>query len=157
MVYINIKGEDAMTSVKRLDINYKTDELFEDFRNFGNKDLYMVDELRGEMIDASSESPFYGIYVGDRLGARMALYRKGEVEVEHFPEYDDYLIIWKLEVLKDFQDRGYGTELLDFAKSHGLPIKVIARNQSKDFFVKQGFKDLQQKNNEDYDVLVWEP
>lgn len=146
-----------MTSVKRLDINYKTDELFEDFRNFGNKDLYMVDELRGEMIDASSESPFYGIYVGDRLGARMALYRKGEVEVEHFPEYDDYLIIWKLEVLKDFQDRGYGTELLDFAKSHRLPIKVIARNQSKDFFVKQGFKDLQQKNNEDYDVLVWEP
>lgn len=146
-----------MTSVKRLDINYKTDELFEDFRNFGNKDLYMVDELRGEMIDASSESPFYGIYVGERLGARMALYRKGEVEVEHFPEYDDYLIIWKLEVLKDFQDRGYGTELLDFAKSQGLPIKVIARNQSKNFFIKQGFKDLQQKNNEDYDVLVWEP
>lgn len=146
-----------MTSVKRLDINYKTDELFEDFRNFGNKDLYMVDELRGEMIDASSDSPFYGIYVGERLGARMALYRKGEVEEEHFPEFDDYLIIWKLEVLKDFQDRGYGTELLDFAKSQGFPIKVIARNQSKDFFVKHGFKDLQQKNNEDYDVLVWEP
>ncbi|GAA6818050.1 N-acetyltransferase [Staphylococcus lloydii] len=146
-----------MTSVKRLDINYKTDELFEDFRNFGNKDLYMVDELRGEMIDASSESPFYGIYVGERLGARMALYRKGEVEEEHFPEFDDYLIIWKLEVLKDFQDRGYGTELLDFAKSQGLPIKVIARNQSKDFFVKQGLKDLQQKNSEDYDVLIWEP
>ncbi|MBF7017361.1 N-acetyltransferase [Staphylococcus durrellii] len=146
-----------MTSVKRLDINYKTDELFEDFRNFGNKDLYMVDELRGEMIDASSESPFYGIYVGERLGARMALYRKGEVEEEHFPDFDDYLIIWKLEVLKDFQDRGYGTELLNYAKSQELPIKVIARNQSKDFFIKQGFKDLQLKNNEDYDILIWEP
>lgn len=146
-----------MTNVKRLDINYKTDELFEDFRNFGNKDLYMVDELRGEMIDASSESPFYGIHVGERLGARMALYRKGEVEEEHFPNFDDYLILWKLEVLKDFQDRGYGKELLAFAKEQGLPIKVIARNQSKDFFIKHGFTDLQQKNAEDYDILIWEP
>jgi hypothetical protein len=34
-----------------------------------------------------------------------------------------------------FQDRGYGTSLLDFAKDQGLPIKVIARNQSKDFFI----------------------
>ena len=69
-----------MSNVKRLDINYKTDELFEDFRNFGNEDLYLVDELRGEMIDASSDSPFYGIYVGDRLGARMALYRKEKLK-----------------------------------------------------------------------------
>ena len=43
-----------MSEVKSLGINYKTDELFEDFRNFGNEDLYLVDELRGEMIDASS-------------------------------------------------------------------------------------------------------
>ena len=42
------------------------------------------------MIDASSDSPFYGIYVGDRLGARMALYRKGEVEEQHFPDFEDY-------------------------------------------------------------------
>lgn len=146
-----------MSEVKRLDINYKTDELFEDFRNFGNKDLYLVDELRGEMIDASSDSPFYGIYVGDRLGARMALYRKGEVEEEHFPNFDDYLVIWKLEVLKDFQNRGYGTDLLDFAKTQGLPIKVIARNQSKQFFLKHGFNDLEQQNNENHDILTWEP
>lgn len=151
------KGEDTMSSVKRLDINYKTDELFEDFRNFGNKDLYLVDELRGEMIDASSDSPFYGIYVGDRLGARMALYRKGEVEETHFPGFDDYNVIWKLEVLRDFQDRGYGTSLLDFAKDQGLPIKVIARNQSKDFFIKQGFTDLEETNRDGHDVLVWTP
>lgn len=151
------KGEDAMSSVKRLDINYKTDELFEDFRNFGNKDLYLVDELRGEMIDASSDSPFYGIYVGDRLGARMALYRKGEVEETYFPGFDDYNVIWKLEVLRDFQDRGYGTSLLDFAKNQGLPIKVIARNQSKDFFIKQGFTDLEETNRDGHDVLVWTP
>ena len=36
-----------MSDVKRLEINYKTDELFEDFREFGNKDLYMVEEFNG--------------------------------------------------------------------------------------------------------------
>lgn len=69
-----------MTKVVHLDINYRTEELFEEFRNFGNKDLYMVDELHGEMIDASSDSPFYGIYVGEKIGARMALYRKGKLK-----------------------------------------------------------------------------
>lgn len=146
-----------MSNVKRLDINYKTDELFEDFRNFGNEDLYLVDELRGEMIDASSDSPFYGIYVGDRLGSRMALYRKGEVEETYFPDFDDYNVLWKLEVLRDFQDRGYGKALLDFAKEQGLPIKVIARNQSKQFFIKQGFTDLEAVNRDGHDVLVWKP
>ena len=43
-----------MSEVKHLEINYKTDELFEAFREFGNKDLYMVEELQGQMIDASS-------------------------------------------------------------------------------------------------------
>lgn len=146
-----------MTSVKRLDINYRTDELFEDFRNFGNGDLYLVDELRGEMIDASSDSPFYGVYVGDRLGARMALYRKGDVEETHFLNFDDYNVLWKLEVLRDFQNRGYGKALLDFAKDQGLPIKVIARNQSKPFFIKHGFTDLEETNKEGHDVLVWSP
>jgi len=146
-----------MSNVKRLDINYKTDELFEDFRNFGNEDLYLVDELRGEMIDASSDSPFYGIYVGDRLGARMALYRKGEVEETYFPDFEDYNVLWKLEVLRDFQDRGYGKALLDFAKEQGFPIKVIARNQSKEFFIKHGFTDLEAVNRDGHDVLVWKP
>jgi GNAT superfamily N-acetyltransferase len=146
-----------VSNVKRLDINYKTDELFEDFRNFGNEDLYLVDELRGEMIDASSDSPFYGIYVGDRLGARMALYRKGEVEEVYFSDFDDYNVLWKLEVLRDFQGRGYGKALLDFAKEQGQPIKVIARNQSKDFFIKQGFKDIELQNKDGHDVLIWTP
>lgn len=146
-----------MSNVKRLDINYKTDKLFEDFRNFGNEDLYLVDELRGEMIDASSDSPFYGIYVGDRLGARMALYRKGEVEEVYFSDFDDYNVLWKLEVLRDFQGRGYGKALLDFAKEQGQPIKVIARNQSKDFFIKQGFKDIELQNKDGHDVLIWTP
>ncbi len=62
----------------------ETDELFENFRAFGNKNLYMVNELNGQMIDASSDSPFYGIFVGDQLGARMALLKKGDVEEIYF-------------------------------------------------------------------------
>ena len=41
-----IKGERKYGEVKHLEINYKTDELFEDFREFGNKDFYMVEELK---------------------------------------------------------------------------------------------------------------
>ena len=92
-----------MSDVKRLEINYKTDELFEDFREFGNKDLYMVEEFNGQMIDASSDSPFYGIFVGDKLAARMALLNKGEVEESYFPDCDDYLLLWKLEVLENIK------------------------------------------------------
>lgn len=39
-----------MGEVKHLQINYKTDELFADFREFGNKNLYMIEELKGQMI-----------------------------------------------------------------------------------------------------------
>ncbi|RZI02990.1 GNAT family N-acetyltransferase, partial [Staphylococcus condimenti] len=49
-----------MGNVKRLDINYKTDELFADFRETSDPNLAMIDELAGEMIDESSDSPFYG-------------------------------------------------------------------------------------------------
>ena len=44
-----LKGRENMSEVKHLEINYKTDELFEDFREFGNKDLYMVEELKGQI------------------------------------------------------------------------------------------------------------
>ncbi|UXR72375.1 N-acetyltransferase [Staphylococcus sp. IVB6240] len=147
-----------MAKVTHLDINYKTEELFAAFReNFGNKDLYLVDELHGEMIDASSDSPFYGIFVGEKLVARMALYRKGEVEETYFPDYEDYLVIWKVKVLKPYWRKGYGSDLLEFAKSFGHPIKAIARFESKGFFVKNGFEDLEAKNDDGHDILVWAP
>ena len=118
-----------MGEVKHLQINYKTDELFADFREFGNKNLYMIEELKGQMIDASSDSPFYGIFVGNKLVARMALLDKGEVEETY----------------------------LNFAKENKKPIKAIARNNSKEFFLKQGFKDVETKNPEGHDILIWNP
>ncbi|MBO1198581.1 N-acetyltransferase [Staphylococcus simiae] len=146
-----------MGNIKHLEINYKTDELFENFREFGNKDLYMIDELNGQIIDASSDSPFYGIFVGEQLGARMALLRKGDVEEIYFPEFEDYLLLWKLEVLPKYQHRGYATELIDYAKSFNMPIKAIGRNDSKNFFLHHGFEDVEAKNPEGHDVLLWKP
>lgn len=37
-----------MAKVEHLQINYKTEEAFEQFRNFGNEGLYMVEELKGK-------------------------------------------------------------------------------------------------------------
>mgnify|MGYP001507555824 FL=1 len=146
-----------MTKVQHLEINYKTDELFEAFREFGNKDLHMVEEFQGQMIDASSDSPFYGIFNGDNLVARMALLKKGDVEESYFPNDEDYLLLWKLEVLEAYQQRGYGQTLIDYAKSLQLPIKAIARQDSKEFFIRHGFKDVDSKNPEGFDVLIWSP
>ena len=138
-----------MGEVKHLQINYKTDELFADFREFGNKNLYIIEELKGQMIDASSDSPFYGIFVGNKLVARMALLDKGEVEETYFPNSNDYILL--------YQRRGYAKQLLNFAKENKKPIKAIARNNSKEFFLKQGFKDVETKNPEGHDILIWNP
>ena len=76
-VYYNeTKGERKMSEVKHLAINYKTAEDFKKFREYGAQELQMVKELEGNMIDANMDSPFYGIYVGDTLAARMCLYRR---------------------------------------------------------------------------------
>ena len=82
--------------------------------------------------DASSESPFYGIFHGENLVACW-LYLKGDVEEIYFPEFDDYLLLWKLEVLDNYKNKGYGQSLIDYAKSYNMPIKAIARQNSKNF------------------------
>ena len=42
-------------------------------------------------------------FVGDKLAARMALLDKGEVEETYFPDCDDYILLWKLEVLENIK------------------------------------------------------
>ena len=85
----------------------------------------------------------------------MALLKK-DVEEIYFPDFEDYILLWKLEVLPKYQNRGYASELIDFAKSFNMPIKAIGRNDSKDFFY---IMDLQMeaKNIEGHDVLLWKP
>lgn len=123
-----------MGEVKHLQINYKTDELFADFREFGNKNLYMIEELKGQMIDASSDSPFYGIFVGNKLVMRMALLDKGEVEETYFPNSNDYILLWKLEVLDTYQRRGYAKQLLNFAKENKNQLKLLLEITQKNSF-----------------------
>ena len=38
-----------------------------------------------------------------------------------------------------------------------MPIKAIARQNSKEFLINQDFEDVHAKNPEGHDVLVWAP
>src|SRR5699024_7887406 len=60
--------------VRKLLINYKTLEAFKRFKAYGNQELSMLEDLESNMVENDSKSPFYGIYYGDNLVARMSLY-----------------------------------------------------------------------------------
>ena len=93
----------------------------------------MLEDLESNMIENDSNSPFYGIYYGNRLVARMSLYKVDGKSNQYFEEGQDYLELWKLEVLPGYQRNGYGTMLVEFAKSFGLPIRTSPRVKSSDF------------------------
>lgn len=128
--------------VKRLLINYKTLEEFQKFQEYGLEELSMLEDLQANIIEDDSNSPFYGIYYGDKLVARMSLYQINAKYDRYFDPPQDYLELWKLEVLLGYRHRGYGTALVEFAKSFGKPIKTNARQQSGDFWLKMGFKPV---------------
>ena len=66
----------------------------------------MLEELQANIIENDSESPFYGIYYGGSLIARMSLYMKRNGG-EPF-EITYYLELYKLEVLPTFQNKDSG-------------------------------------------------
>ncbi|NMA81473.1 Acetyltransferase (GNAT) domain-containing protein [Jeotgalicoccus aerolatus] len=149
-----------MSKVKNLAINYKTAEEFKKFREYGSQELHMIDELEANMIDADIDSPFYGIYLGEELVARMCLYRHKDSEHPIDNDTAEYLVIWKLEVLEKYQGRGFGSELIEYAKSFNLPIKAISRFQnSRDFFEKHGFESHEYDIERDLadESLMWTP
>jgi GNAT superfamily N-acetyltransferase len=128
--------------VKRLLINYKTLEEFQKFKEYGLEELSMLEDLQANIIEDDSNSPFYGIYFGDKLIARMSLYSISGKYDRYFEPPNGYLELWKLEVLPDYRDRGYGTALVEYAKSFGKPVKTNARQASGDFWTKMGFKPV---------------
>ncbi|MGE6631283.1 N-acetyltransferase [Bacillus sp. NPDC077027] len=148
-----------MTQVKRLLINYKTLEEFKQFKEYGIQELSMLEELESNMIENDSNSPFYGIYFGDKLVARMSLYQVNGSKTTYFDHDHDYLELWKLEVLPDHQQKGYGQKLVEFAKSFGLPIRTNPRVKSAGFWEKMGFEtvkyDMERDRGEN--PLIWEP
>ncbi|MFD2829827.1 N-acetyltransferase [Corticicoccus populi] len=148
-----------MPEIKKLAINYKTAEDFKKFREYGNQELQMIEELEGNMIDSDIDSPFYGIYVGETLAARMCLYKKEDEQKPIFDPPHDYMVIWKLEVLEKYQGKGYGQALINYAKEMDMPIKAVTRQNSRDFFIKQGFEGLKYDVERDLadNALIWYP
>ncbi|WLR43639.1 N-acetyltransferase [Bacillus carboniphilus] len=145
--------------VKRLQINYKTLEEFKKFKEYGLQELSMLEDLENNMVENTTESPFYGIYFGGKLVARMNLYKIDKEFDQYFEPKQDYLELWKLEVLPDYQRKQFGTSLVNFAKSFQLPIKTNPRMKSRAFWEKSGFVPVQYNMMRDRgeNPLVWFP
>ncbi|MRG85505.1 N-acetyltransferase [Salinibacillus xinjiangensis] len=145
--------------VERLLINYKTLEEFKLFKEYGIQELSMLEDLQSNMIENDSESPFYGIYYGNSLVARMSLYTISKKYDQYFEPPQDYLELWKLEVLYDYRGKGLGKKLVDFAKSYNLPIKTNPRINSHGFWEKMNFQKVHYDVERDLgeNPLIWLP
>lgn len=146
-------------TVTRLKVNFKTLEEFKQFKEYGIQELSMIEDLQSNIIEDHSDSPFYGIYFGDKLIARMSLYQIDEKFDRYFYPPQNYLELWKLEVLPEYQGKGYGKELVEFAKSFGLPIKTNPRVKSSGFWEKMRFISVEYDMERDRgeNPLVWYP
>ncbi|WP_458413998.1 N-acetyltransferase [Schinkia sp. CFF1] len=143
--------------IENLSINFKTLEDFKSFKEFGNQELQMFDDLRGSIVENDCNSPFYGIYYGDKLVARMSLYHTDKKFDRLFDGARDYLNLSKLEVLPQYRERGFGKKLIDFAKSFNLPIITSPRIKSEGFWNKMGFMPFTPMTDTPEKLLVWYP
>ncbi|MDQ0198486.1 N-acetyltransferase [Neobacillus ginsengisoli] len=145
--------------VEKLKVNFKTLEEFKKFKEYGIQELSMFEDLEANMIEDDSDSPFYGIYYGDKLVARMSLYQIDAKFDRYFSPPQNYLEIWKLEVLPDYQGNGYGKILVEFAKRFGLPIKTNPRMQSSGFWGKMDFSNVEYDMERDRgeNPFLWYP
>jgi GNAT superfamily N-acetyltransferase len=145
--------------VTRLLVNYKTLEEFENFREYGAQELSMKEDLRANIIEDDSESPFYGIYFGNKLVARMSLYQIDKKYDQYFQPPQNYFELWKLEVLEPYRGKGLGEALVNFAKSFNLPVKTNARQRSDEFWTKMSFNGLtyDQERDRGENPYVWFP
>jgi GNAT superfamily N-acetyltransferase len=145
--------------VEKLRVNYKTLEEFKRFKEYGLQELSMLEDLQANIMENDIESPFYGIYYGEKLVARMSLYRVDKNMDKYFSPAQDYLELWKLEVLSDYQQKGFGRALVEFAKSFQLPIKTNPRVKSKEFWSKMDFTSVSYDMERDLgeNPLVWYP
>lgn len=145
--------------VEKLLINYKTLEKFKRFKAYGNQELSMLEDLQNNIVENDSTSPFYGIYVGNNLIARMSLYKVTAKYDQYFKPPQDYFELWKLEILPDYRGHGYGKALVDFAKSFNLPIKTNPRINSHGFWEKMNFKKAKYEMERDLgeNPLIWMP
>src|SRR5699024_4776940 len=104
------------------------------------QELSMLEDLKQDIVENDSSSPFYGIYFGETLVARMSLYERSQQYDHYFDPPQDYLVIWKLEVLEEYRGNGYGKMLVDYAKSFHLPIKTNPYLDSSSFWERMCFE-----------------
>jgi GNAT superfamily N-acetyltransferase len=137
----------------------KTLEEFKKFKEYGLQELSMLEDLQANIVENDSDSPFYGIYYGEKLVGRMSLYRFNKEFDKYFEPPQDYLELWKLEVLSNYQKKGIGKALVDFAKTYQLPIKTNPRVKSQEFWTKMGFQPVTYDMERDLgeNPLVWYP
>src|SRR5699024_1221654 len=161
MHMISLIGGDTMNQVlvKKLLSNYKTLENFKRIKESGNQELSMMEDLQNNIVENDSESPFYGIYYVENLIARMSLYKVSKKYDAYFKPPQDYLELWKLEVLPDYQGKGFGKALVDYAKSYQLPIKTNPRTNSHGFWEKMEFQKAKYEMERDLgeNPLIWMP
>lgn len=145
--------------IEKLKVNYKTLEEFKKFKEYGLQELSMTEDLEANILENDSASPFFGIYFGDKLIARMSMYKIEAKYNRYFEPATDYLEIWKLEVLPDYQGKGYGTALVDYAKKKGMPIKTNPRINSREFWKKKDFNPVNYDLGRDLgeNPLIWFP
>ena len=145
--------------IEKLKVNYKTLEEFKKFKEYGLQELSMLEELEANIIENDSDSPFYGIYYGDKLVARMSLYQVEAKFDRYFTPQQEYLELWKLEVITNYQGKGFGKTLVDFAKGFGLAIKTSPRVNSQGFWEKMSFTPVQYETGRDLgqNPLIWKP
>jgi GNAT superfamily N-acetyltransferase len=144
--------------VERLLVNFKTMEEFKKFKEYGMQELSMLEDLEENIIENNSESPFFGVYFGDSLVARMSLYKK-DADSDHYFDGQEFLVVWKLEVLPGFQGKGIGKALVNFAKSFNMPIKTNPRIQSRGFWESMGFETVPYDIERDLgeNPVIWNP
>jgi GNAT superfamily N-acetyltransferase len=156
---IILGGSKMVSKVEKLKVNFKTLEEFKKFKEYGIQELSMIEDLEANIVEDDSDSPFYGIYFGDKLVARMSLYQIDAKFDRYFYPPQNYLELWKLEVLPDYQGKGYGKHLVEFAKTFGLPIKTNPRVQSSGFWERMNFLrvDYEMERDRGENPLVWYP
>ncbi len=145
--------------VEQLKINYKTLDEFKKFRENGLEELAMHEELHSKLIENLNLSPFYGIYDDGKLVARMSLYKMDAKYDRYFDPPQDHHELWKLEVLPGYKGKGYGSALVRYAQSLGLPIKTNVRFGAQDFFIKLGFSPVKYDPIRDRgeNPYIWQP
>jgi GNAT superfamily N-acetyltransferase len=148
-----------MPQIQPLQINYKTLEEFKKFRENGLEELSMLEDLRANLIEDDSVSPFYGIYEDGKLVARISLYRIAAKYNLYLEPATDFFELMKLEVLPGYKGKGYGSALVEFAKTQNLPIKTNVRLGAQEFFLKLGFQPVKYDPVRDRgeNPYIWQP